>query len=135
MTPFRCALVALVCALVVGCSSQPQGEAAPEFTVLQEVNDLLRAATGAAGRPPARLADLDRYQSMFPRAYAAVQSGNVVVVWGAALKGEGDASQDQTVVAYEKAAPTDGGHVLLSGGAVKKMTAAEFGAAPKAAPK
>jgi hypothetical protein len=78
---------------------------------------------------------MDRYQSMYPRAYAAVKSGSVVVIWGAALKGEEQVGEDEAVVAYEKSVPTDGGYVLLSAGTVKKMTAAEFGAAPKAGKK
>jgi hypothetical protein len=121
--------------LLAGCTSGPRKEVPPEYDLLQEVNDLLRAAGGALGRPPAKLADLGRYQSMFPRAYEAVQSGDVVVLWGAAQKGEGEAGQGEVVVAYEKAAPTDGGYVLLSAGTVKKMTAAEFNSAPKAGKK
>jgi hypothetical protein len=72
---------------------------------------------------------------MFPRAYEAVKSGEVVILWGASLKGEGDVGRDEVVVAYVKSVPTDGGHVLLSAGTVKKMTAAEFAAAPKAGKK
>jgi hypothetical protein len=60
-----------------------------------------------------------------------VKSGEVVVLWGAALKGEGAVGQDEAVVAYEKGVPTDGGYVLLSAGTVQKMNAAEFAAAPK----
>ena len=118
-------------AALPGCSSRPPGVTAPEFAELQEVSDLLHAAAGAAGRPPARLEDLNRYQSLFPRGYAAVKSGDVVVLWGTPLKGEGEVGKDEVVVAYEKAVPADGGFVLLSAGTVKKMTAAEFNAAPK----
>ncbi len=134
-TCVRRLVLAAVLGVLTGCSSQPRGEVPPTFTVLQEVNDLLHASAGAAGRPAAKLADLDRYQSMYPRGYEAVKSGNVVVLWGAALKGEGQASRDDPVVAYEKGVPTDGGYVLLSAGTVKKMTPAEFNAAPKAGKK
>jgi hypothetical protein len=129
--------VALVAGLglFAGCSSNPAKDAPPEYGLLQEVNDLLHAAAGASRRPPARLADLDGYKSMFPRAYAAVKSGDVVVLWGAAQKGEGEAGKDEAVVAYEKAVPSSSGYVLLSAGTVKKMSAAEFSAAPKAGKK
>src|SRR5262249_57477881 len=93
------------------------------------------STAGAAGRPPARLADLDRYpqyQSMYPRASAAVKSGDVVVLWGTPLKGEGESGKGEVVVAYEKGVPTDGGDVLLSAGTVKKMTGAEFRPPPTA---
>jgi hypothetical protein len=133
MTLVRRVVIAAGLGLLAGCSTQPGAES-PEYTELQEVNDLLRAGAGAAGRPAAGLADLAGYQSMFPRAYEAVQSGEVVVLWGAALAGEGEAGKGESVVAYEKGVPADGGYVLLSAGTVKKMTAAEFGAAPKGAP-
>jgi hypothetical protein len=133
MTLLRRVAIAAGLGLLAGCSPYPGGGAAsPEFTLLQEVNDLLHAAAGAAGRPPARLADLDPYQAMYPHGYEAVKSGDVVVLWGAALKGEGEAGKGEVVLAYEKGVPTDGGYVLLSAGTVKKMTAAEFNAAPKA---
>jgi hypothetical protein len=132
MTLVRSVALAAALGLLAGCSSRKAAEAPPEATALQEVDSLLRAAAGASGRPPARLADLAKFQPLFPRGYAAVRSGEVVVLWGAAQKGEGQASKDDPVVAYEKGVPAEGGYVLLSGGAVKKMTAAEFSAAPKA---
>jgi hypothetical protein len=58
-----------------------------------------------------------------------VKSGDVVVLWGTTLQGEGDVGKDEIVVAYEKDVPTSGGFVLLSAGTVKKMTADEFKAA------
>jgi hypothetical protein len=127
----RCVAVAIAFGLLAGCSSQRKGEAPAVFTVLQDVNDLLRAAEGTAGRPPSKLADVDRHQAMFSRGYAAVKSGDVVVLWGAVLKGESEVGKDEAVVAYEKNVPTAGGYVLLSAGTVKQMTAAEFNAAPK----
>jgi hypothetical protein len=54
-----------------------------------------------------------------------------VVVWGTPIKGEGDAGNDEAVMAYEKAAPTEGGLVLLSAGTVKKMSADELKAVLK----
>ena len=135
MTFVRWVVVVAGFALLPGCSPQPPRETAPAFGELLEVSDLLHSAAGAAGRPPARLDDLNRYQSMYPRGYAAVKSGDIVVLWGAALKGEGEVGKDEAVVAYEKGVPTDGGFVLLSAGTVKKITAAEFSAAPKAGTK
>ena len=136
MAFLRHALIVAGLGLLAGCSSRPAGEAPGQAVVLQDVNDLLHAAAGATGRTPARLADVaPRVQALFPRGYEAVKSGAVVVLWGAPLKGEGEVGKDETVVAYEKAAPTGGGYVLLSAGTVKKMSAAEFSAAPKAGKK
>ena len=98
-------------------------------------NYLIQTAAGASGRSPGSAADLSRYQTMYPRAYQPVRSGDVVVLWGTPLKGESEVGQDEVVLAYEKGVPNDGGYVLLSAGTVNKMTAAEFTAAPKAAKK
>jgi hypothetical protein len=118
--------------LLAGCSSRPKLEAPPQLLVLQEVNDMVHSAAGMAGRTPARPADIaPRFRSMYPRGYAAVKSGDVVVLWGTPLKGEGDTGKAEAVVAYEKAVPTNGGYVLLSAGTVKKMTAEELQAALK----
>jgi hypothetical protein len=135
MTEMKWVVIAAGLSMVAGCSSRPPEAGAPQYLLLQEVNDLLHAAAGATGRPPARLADLNRYQTMFPRGYAAVKSGQVEIVWGAVLKGEGAVGKDEAVVAYEKSVPSDGGYVLLSAGTVRKMTAAEFAAVPKGAKK
>lgn len=101
------------------------------------MNDLLHAAADRAGRPPTKVADLNRYQNMYAHGYEAVKSGKVVVVWSQPLKGEGDiAKGGETIAAYEKDVPTEGGYVLMSAGSVKKMSASEFNAAlPKAATK
>ena len=118
--------------VLAGCSSRPGANSPPALDDLRDVNDLLHAAAGTAGRTPAKLADLGRHQRMFPRGYEAVKSGNVVVLWGAPLKGEGEVGKDEAVVAYEKNISTEGGYVLLSAGTIKKMTADEFQAAPMA---
>jgi hypothetical protein len=132
MTCVRLLLFAACLGLLAGCSSKPKGSAPPETITLQEVNDMLHSAAGALSRPPSRLADLDRYQSMYPRGYEAVKSGNVVVLWATPLKGEGTAGKNEAVLAYEKSVPTDGGYVLLSAGTIKEMSAAEFKSASAA---
>ncbi|HJZ90217.1 MAG TPA: hypothetical protein VKE40_05050 [Gemmataceae bacterium] len=133
MTVFRClAATAMGVSLLAGCSRQPVGEAAASLTLLQEVNDMLRQAGGASGRPPAKAAELDRYRADYPRGYEAVKSGDVVILWGTPLKGEGEVGKDELLLAYEKNTPIEGGFVLLSAGTVKKVSASEFSALPKA---
>ncbi|MBO0697641.1 MAG: hypothetical protein J2P46_04550 [Zavarzinella sp.] len=133
MTVMRLAASLAAVCFFAGCSSQggSGGPTEEGYTLLQEVNDLLHSSP-AAGRPPGKLADLNAHQQMFPRAYAAIKSGAVVVLWGAPLKGEGEASKDDPIIAYQKEVPTDGGYVLLAAGQVKKMSASEFQSAPKA---
>jgi len=102
---------------------------------LNEVGSMLRLYTGKANRGPAKVADLAEYEAGHPLALAAVRKGEIVIVWGATMAGEGEGGGAAEIVAYEKVAPTDGGAVLLQNGQVKTMTAAEFATAPKAAGK
>jgi len=121
--------------MFAGCSSGQHKEIPAEYTILQDVNDLLHSAAGPTGRPPTKLADLDRFQNMNARGYAAVKAGDVVVLWGTPLKGEGETGQNEQLVAYEKEVPTKGGYVLFSAGTVKKMSPDEFNATPKSGKK
>jgi len=122
--------------LGLGCSGSNTGQAVPgqeQQLILQDVSDLLH--TSAGGRPPSKLADLHRHEQNFPKGYAAIKSGDVVVLWGTPLQGEGQVGSNETIIAYEKAVPKDGGFVLLSAGTVKKMSPDEFNAAPKSGKK
>src|SRR5262245_57295670 len=103
----------------------------PQAAALNEVADLLRATTGPDGRGPAKVADLSRMEQLYPRGYQAVKSGDVVVVWGAKMPGEGNPGTD-AVIAYEKKTPTEGGYVLLQNGTVKEISADAFNSYPKA---
>src|SRR5262249_36799615 len=133
MIVFRCAAVAAIAVgLLGGCSKQPVGEAAASLTLLQEVNDMLHHATGAAGRPPAKAAELDRYRADYPPGDEAVKSGGVVLLWGTPLKGEGEVGMDELLLAYEKNTPIEGGFVLLSAGTGKKGAASGLSAPPEA---
>ena len=126
----RTALAALLTAALAGCGGNGRhaaDDSPPVVTALREVGELLRGP-----KPPAKPADLDRGKQMYPRGVRAVTAGEVVVLWGGGLAGEGEAAAGGgSVVAYEKDAPTAGGYVLLTSGEVKKLSAAEFSAAPK----
>jgi hypothetical protein len=122
-------------AIVAGCSSKTGGDigelrGAPISLV--EVSDLLRGG-GANGQPATQLSDLEKNRKMYPRGYDAVRKGEIVVLWGTPMKGEGEGEKGakQDLIAYENKVPQEGGFVLFSGGTIKKMTSAEFAAAPK----
>lgn len=135
---FRVLLIAVLPVLGAGCSGPGAGggNQTPQESALHDVADLIRASTQPNGRGPSKLADFDRVRDMYSRGYEAVKSGEVVVLWGAGVKGEGEmAKGGGEVIAYEKDAPTGGGYVLLTSGEVKKMSADEFNAAPKAGKK
>jgi hypothetical protein len=122
-------------AALVGCSSQSdqQGAQGPgKEAILLEVGGLIRSYSGETGRGPQKATDFAKYENAYPLGYAAVKAGDMVVVWGAKVAGEGEArSAPANVVAYEKQAPSEGGLVLLQNGEVKKMSAAELASAPK----
>lgn len=117
-----------------GCSSSnnPSGTAGPtRADNLQEVGGMISLYSGEYRRGPAKVADLAKYEHGYPLGFAALKSGDIVVVWGATMAGEGGGGSGE-IVAYEKKAATEGGAVLLQNGQVKQMSAAEFAAAPKA---
>jgi hypothetical protein len=124
----------LVAGLLVltGCSSRGPGRVEDLRDSPPSINDLADLLKGA-GNPPSQLSDLEKGRRMHPAAYDAVKKGDIVVIWGTAPKGEGDVAKGdaQEIIAYEKDVPAAGGWVLLSGGTVKKLTAAEFAAARK----
>ena len=129
-------LLPLLLALVIaaGCSgrrSSGPGEGPTRQDDLREVASMLALFSGEHRRGYAKPTDLAGYEAGHPLGYLAVVSGALVIVPGATMPGEGEKGGTTAVVAYEKDVPTQGGLVLLHNGTVKKMTAAEFTAAPK----
>jgi hypothetical protein len=121
--------------LCAGCGNTGGGgsfEVAPdngERYPLVETGEILRNRMLDTKSPPRSLADIARYENAGPTAFNKIQKGEIVVVWGANPQ---DGVADK-VLAYEKQTPQNGGFVLMQDGTtVKKMTAAEFQAAPKA---
>ena len=131
--PLIAACIVLASALS-GCSSGASNENSGPPTnadALRDVANMIRDFSAASNRPPSKAADLAGYKSLYHVGYQAIESGDVVVLWGAKVAGEGGGGGD-SIIAYEKAAPESGGSVLLENGTVKQMSAAEFNAAPKA---
>lgn len=100
-----------------------------EETALGEVGTLYRDYTAEANKPPQKLDDLSKLAGGTQFANDFLTRGDIVAFYNA--KVSDDASG--TVLAYEKKVPAGGGFVLMQDGkTVKKMTADEFQAAPKA---
>jgi hypothetical protein len=119
---------------ISGCSSSGKsgggGSAGPTTADdLVDVAGLLRDHTLQFKRGPSRLADVSNNQQLYPRGYAAIQNGTIVVLWGVPMPAEGGRA---AVIAYEKKVETEDGAVLLENGEIKKMTPDEFRSAPKA---
>ncbi len=129
--------IAVVFAVLVGAgsgcgSSAPSNvpREAPPKTGLEELGLVIRAASDQKQKPPAKLADLDKYEPIAQAGVTGVAQNKIVYLWGAGYKPGGTG-----IVAYETAAETNGGWVLLEDGSVKEMSASEFASAPKAGKK
>ncbi|SIN94983.1 hypothetical protein SAMN05444166_1747 [Singulisphaera sp. GP187] len=134
--------IRLICGLVVGllltgCNSE-QGGLAPDDAAEQikqnslvETAELLRLYNANhQNKSPSKATDLATYEVGYPSGYLKVKQGNIVVVWNTRFE---EGASDK-IIAYEKEAPESGGYVLMQDGTtVKKLTADEFKAAPKAA--
>jgi len=122
--------------LLSGCGSKDvatppeQREDVSRQEALMELNELLQLrATDANGKPPKRAADLAKYEKLYSVAWPKVRDGEIVVFYGVPL----DKQVSDKVLAYEKKTPESGGYVLMQDGTtIKKLTADEFKAAPKA---
>jgi hypothetical protein len=70
-------------------------------------------------KPPQQLSDLTskEFAEVNPSAVRGLKDGKYVVVLNVTAKDSG------TLLAYEKAAPTQGGAVLMADGTVREMTA------------
>jgi hypothetical protein len=123
---------ALILALLLaGCSGRSGSVGSERESELREVANLLILHSGQHNKGPAKAADLQKYEAGGPLGFQAVKSGDIVIVWGATMPGEGDRTGTTAIVAYEKKTPTEGGLVLLHNGTIQEMTAEGFAAAPK----
>lgn len=130
-------LVALLSIFATGCGSK-QGPPTPDqatFTKLNEFGELYRVYSLTYKKPPKTKADAAKVENAVPSGLTSINNGDIIGFWGAELPdlGEepGSATSDK-ILAYEKDVPTKGGNVLTLDRRVKKMTAEEFAAAPKA---
>lgn len=120
-----------------GCGPQNvqyTADQAEEMKLL-EVGEVLREYQLFKTTPPKTLKDLSKASGSSPGGYEAVRSGDVVVQWDATLPDTNEkpgANPSDKVLAYLKRVPKDGGPVLMLDRTVRRMTAEEFQAAPKA---
>lgn len=122
---------------VSGCGSK---QAAPtqESATLSKLNDvaeLYRVYTITNKKPPKSKAEAGKMENAVPSGLTPINTGDIVVFWGAELIDLGEEPSSTTsdkILAYEKDVPEKGGKVLTLDRRVKSMTAAEFASAPKA---
>jgi len=118
---------------VAGCSGAPRQVAPPTPNDgLVDLREMLRRTATTGDSVPKSAAALRALDAAYPAAGRFIGTGAVEYVWGSRLS---DAPEAATrVVAFEKAAATDGGFVLLQDGTIRQVTAAEFAKLAKAQP-
>jgi hypothetical protein len=133
MRPFRLVLAAW-CGLLMlcpACERAPQPPPPPSAEEgLKELMGVYRYIEYSKFPLPRKPEDFSDYWDSMPTAFERIKQGDYIVAWGVGRSTVPGAANQ--ILAYEKKAPTEGGAVLLRDGTVKQMTAAEFGAAPKA---
>lgn len=125
--------LALCPLMLAGCGEEKKSTAATEPSqsdLLLEVVGLIRNHTAATGKGPQKIADLAPYETEYQRGFAAVKNGDIVVLWGSTVAGEGGGG-GKVVVAHLKGVPESGGEVGFEDGSVAKMSAGEFASAKK----
>lgn len=130
-------ILAMTPATLAGCGAEKKSSAPNEPSqsdLLMEVIGLIRNHTAAKGKGPQKIADLAPYETEYQHGFAAAKSGDIVIVWGSTVAGEGGGG-GKTVVAYLKAVPESGGEVALEDGTIAKMSAGELASALKAGKK
>lgn len=114
-----------------GCGAPKAGGGGSDHrAALEEVAEVYQHFRDSKKRAPTRLADLRPLSPIAPSGLPALENGDCIAVWGAGLSDAPGAGQ--AVLVYDKNVPQQGGYVLMQNGDVKKMTAQEFQAAPKA---
>jgi hypothetical protein len=132
----RVLLVILFVTATVGCGSDPSKRdpnvnyGPSNKDMLIDFGAMLKAYIKENKRAPSKVADFDRYAPAFSGAEEGLRTKTVIYQWGQPIST--DAKAAGTVLAYEKEAEASGGWVLMQDGNIKKMSADEFKAAPKA---
>ena len=118
-------LALVVAVAACGCTgNSSSGPALPAGAgeAITETHAMLLEAT-YGGTPLKSAKDVGAYESKFPKAAAAVKSGDVKIIWGKAIK---DNSPSPEVIAYEKAAESGEGWGIKDNAKLEKITSADL---------
>jgi hypothetical protein len=102
----------------------------------KKVNDLKQIGlayhnfVSAMGKPPTSAADLEPYLEKDSKVPAAIKDGTYVVYWNVKFTDLTNGTSN-TLLGYEKDAPTQGGAVLFADGSAKTLTVEDFAKAAK----
>jgi hypothetical protein len=114
-----------------GTSERPEesltGTPTPKVA-LEDLGQLLAYLAREKKPMPATIRSIEPIEPLYPQAYLGLVRDEIVYRWNA----RPDPAGSEKVIAYEKKALEEGGWALMQDGTVKKMTADELRAAPKA---
>jgi prepilin-type processing-associated H-X9-DG protein len=102
---------------------------------LRNLGTMYKLVSESLGRPPKTIAELRQAEARVPGGFSDIGETNVAIYLGADMAGKPADEASNTVLAYDRLTPHQGGHVLMLDGSVKTMTAAEFKSAKKAGTK
>ena len=128
----------LLFALAPGCGSSPEkaaAETSSEAQGLKQLGVMYKIVTERLKRPPKDIGELRSAESQVPGGFSGIGESNVAIYFGVALPepdAESAAGASETILAYDRMAPRQGGYALFLDGSVRRLSAEEFNAAKKA---
>jgi hypothetical protein len=134
-------ILAITLGLSAGCgtgAAVAEADKSTEAQGLRNLGAMYRVASESLSRPPKTIAELRKAEAQVPGGFSDIGETNVAIYLGVPLPPASGGPTDgasETVLAYDRMAPHQGGYVLRLDGSVKKLTAAEFKAARKAGSK
>ena len=120
-----CLIVCLAALATGGCSSSTSAVPAVPAGVSEALADtqalIFESTYGDAPLKSAK--DLDQYESRFPKAVAALKSGEMKMVWGKPIQ---DNATSPQVIAYEAKAESGEGWAVKEDGKFHKVSASDL---------
>jgi hypothetical protein len=143
---FRCTAVVVVgllfaAASAAGCGSSPEKAAmdtSAEAQGLKNLGKMYGIVSRSLKRAPRTIDELRKAESEVPGGFNSIGETNVAIFLGAELTeppGKPGDDASETVLAYDRMVPLQGGYVLMRDGSVHRMSAEEFKTAKKAGKK
>ena len=143
---YRSTAAVVVCLLLAtagaaGCGSSPEKsamETSAEAQGLKNLGKMYGVVSRSLKRAPKTIDELRKAESEVPGGFNSVGETNVAIFLGAELaESTGKPGDDaaETVLAYDRMVPLQGGYVLMRDGSVRRMSADEFKTAKKAGKK
>jgi hypothetical protein len=97
-----------------GCAKKDGDTGDATENNLRGIHEMYETYMRRARKPPAKMDDLTRMGTAFPNLVAAIRQGEIVYVWGAG----GHDDPADTIIAYSKGAPDQGGLAIQKDGTV-----------------